>query len=111
VVVVDEVVVVSPTVVEVDVSTTAVGIVVVDTDVVEVDETAVLVSSPPKECQNQANNEHHDKGTGTDRDELTRIWRGLRGSDCRSRGLCPQFVWLNAVIAHTLNRSLAGDDA
>jgi hypothetical protein len=36
-------------VVEVDVSTTAVGIVVVDTDVVEVDETAVLVSSPPKE--------------------------------------------------------------
>jgi hypothetical protein len=49
VVVVDEVVVVSPTVVEVDVATKAVGIVVADTDVVEVDETAVLVSSPPNE--------------------------------------------------------------
>ena len=48
-VVVDEVVVVSPTVVEVDVAAKAVGIVVVETDVVEVDETAVLVSSPPKE--------------------------------------------------------------
>jgi len=64
-----------------------------------------------RECQNQANNEHHDKGTGADRDELTRIWRGLRGSDWQGGGLCPQFVWLNAVIAHTLNRSLAGDDA
>jgi hypothetical protein len=42
---------------------------------------------------------------------LTRIWRGLRGSDWQGGGLCPQFVWLNAVIAHTLNRSLAGDDA